>query len=147
MRGLLVVTHGRFAEELVAAAARIVGNLEGVEAVAIDWDDDVDRAREMVEQGIRNLDKGDGVLILTDMFGGTPTNIALSLLEPGRVEIVTGVNLPMLIKFTNIRGRLELHESAARIAEQGRSSIHVATTILERRAGDPVDAGDEGGQP
>jgi PTS system mannose-specific IIA component len=147
MRGLLVVTHGRFAEELVAAARRIVGDLEGVEAVAIDWDDDVDRAREMIEQGIRNLDKGDGVLILTDMFGGTPTNIALSLLDPGRVEIVTGVNLPMLIKFTNIRGRLELHESAARIAEQGRSSIHVATTILESRAGEPVDAGDEGGQP
>ena len=147
MRGLLVVTHGRFAEELVAAAARIVGDLEGVEAVAIDWDDDVDRAREMIEQGIHNLDKGDGVLILTDMFGGTPTNIALSLLDPGRVEIVTGVNLPMLIKFTNIRGRLELHESAARIAEQGRSSIHVATTILESRAGDTVDAGDEGGQP
>jgi PTS system mannose-specific IIA component len=147
MRGLLVVTHGRFAEELVGAATRIVGDLEGVEAVSIDWDDDVDRAREMIEAGIRKLDRGDGVLILTDMFGGTPTNIALSLVDPGRVEIVTGVNLPMLIKFTNIRGRLELHESAARIAEQGRSSIHVATEILESRTADEPEAGEDGGSP
>ena len=143
---MLVVTHGRFAEELVAAATRIVGDLEGVEAVSIDWDVEVDRAREMIEAGIHKLDKGEGVLILTDMFGGTPTNIALSLVEPGRVEIVTGVNLPMLIKFTNIRGRLELHESAARIAAQGRSSIHVATEILEKRAGDAAENGDDGGQ-
>lgn len=144
MRGLLVVTHGRFAEELVKAATRIVGDLEGVEAVSIDWDDDVDRARTMIEEGIRKLDRGEGVLILTDMFGGTPTNIALSLMDPGKVEIVTGANLPMLIKFTNIRGRLEMHDAAARIAEQGRSSIHVATEILESRA----DGGDEdGGRP
>lgn len=142
MRGLLVVTHGKFAEELVRAATRIVGELEGVQAIAIDWDDDVDRAREMIEEGIRKLDSDDGVLILTDMFGGTPTNIALSLMEPGRVEIVTGVNLPMLIKFTNLRSRLELHESAARIAEQGRSSIHVATEILESRIEENGENGD-----
>ena len=144
MRGLLVVTHGKFAEELVHAATRIVGELEGVEAISIDWDDDVNRVREMIEEGIRKLDQDEGVLILTDMFGGTPTNIALSLMEPGRVEIVTGVNLPMLIKFTNLRSRLELHESAARIAEQGRSSIHVATEILENRA---EEDGENGGRP
>ncbi len=144
MRGLLVVTHGKFAEELVHAATRIVGELEGVEAISIDWDDDVNRVREMIEEGIRKLDQDEGVLILTDMFGGTPTNIALSLMEPGRVEIVTGVNLPMLIKFTNLRSRLELHESAARIAEQGRSSIHVATEILENRAEEDVE---NGGRP
>ncbi len=147
MRGLLVVTHGRFAEELVDAARRIVGDLEGVEAVCIGWEDDVDRAREMIEQGIRKLDSEQGVLILTDMFGGTPTNIALSLLEPGQVEIVTGVNLPMLIKFTNIRSRLDLHATAARIAEQGRSSIHVATEILESRAGDGGHGGHDGEKP
>ena len=140
---MLVVTHGKFAEELVHAATRIVGELEGVEAISIDWDDDVNRVREMIEEGIRKLDQDEGVLILTDMFGGTPTNIALSLMEPGRVEIVTGVNLPMLIKFTNLRSRLELHESAARIAEQGRSSIHVATEILESRA---EEDGENGGR-
>ncbi len=97
---------------------------------------------EMIEEAIRKLDSDDGVLILTDMFGGTPTNLALSLMEPGRIEIVTGVNLPMLIKFTNLRSRLELHESAARIAEQGRSSIHVATEILESRIEEDGENGD-----
>jgi PTS system mannose-specific IIA component len=139
----MVVTHGKFAEELVHAATRIVGELDGVKAISIDWDDDVDRARDLIEEGIRELDQDEGVLILTDMFGGTPTNIALSLLDAGRVEIVTGVNLPMLIKYTNLRSRLDLRESAAKIAEQGRSAIHVATEILENRA---KEGSEEGGR-
>ena len=131
MTGLLVVTHGRLARELVAATVRIVGDVEQLEAVSLDWDDDVDRARETISEAVARLDVGDGVLIVTDMFGGTPSNICLSILEPGRVEIVTGVNLPMLIKFANLRERLSAAEIAGRIAVQGRQAIQVASEVLE----------------
>ena len=93
MLGLLVVTHGRMAEDLVESAKRIVGDVVGLAAVSIDWNDDVDDATERIREAVRELDRGDGVLVLTDMFGGTPTNLALSLLDPGKLEIVTGVNL------------------------------------------------------
>ncbi len=131
MLGLLVVTHGRLAEELVAAAQRIVGSVEGLEAVSIDWDDDVAEARGRIEEAIRRVDSGEGVLVLTDMFGGTPTNIALSLMEPQSVDVVTGVNLPMLIKFSNHRARYSLSDVAETIAKQGRQAIHAASELLE----------------
>ena len=136
MLGLLVVTHGRLAEELVQAATTIVGPVEGLEAVSIGWDDDVGKARKQIEDAVGRLGH-EGVLILTDMFGGTPTNIALSLLEGGRVEVVTGVNLPMLIKFTNLREHVVLSEVSRHIAEQGRRAIQVASEILgdESRGG------------
>ena len=143
MTGMLVVTHGNLAEELVKAVRRIVGDVVGMQAISIDWDDPVDRARTLVEQGVQDLDVGDGVLILTDMFGGTPSNIALSLLEPGRVEIVTGVNLAMLIKFSNLRESLSPGEIAVRIASQGKRSIQVASEILGARAGEDEDPGRE----
>ena len=129
--GLLVVTHGRFAEELVKATRTIVGSFDALEAVSIGWDDDVAEARQRIEEAIGRVDRGGGVLVLTDMFGGTPTNLALSLLEPGRVEIITGVNLPMLIKFTNLRDDVAFAETARRIAEQGRQAIHVASEVLQ----------------
>lgn len=131
MPGLLVVTHGRVAEELVKATKTIVGPLDALEAVSIGWDDDVSEARQRIHEAVQRVGHGDGVLILTDMFGGTPTNIALSLLEPGKVEVITGVNLPMLIKFTNLRDELAFTETARRIAEQGRRAIHVASDLLE----------------
>ena len=131
MLSLLVVTHGSLAEDLVSAAQRIVGNSSAMAAVSIDWDGDVEAARRRIEQEIARLDDGDGVLVLTDMFGGTPSNLALSLLEPGRIEIVTGVNLPMLIKFTNLRERLDLAEAARRIADNGRDAIRVASQMLQ----------------
>lgn len=143
MTGLLVVTHGNLAGELVQAVRRIVGDVAGMKAISIDWDDPVDRARALVEQGVHDLDAGDGVLILTDMFGGTPSNIALSLLEPGRVEIVTGVNLAMLIKFSNLRESLSPGEIAVRIASQGKRSIQVASEILGARAAGDDDPGRE----
>ncbi len=132
MLGLIVVTHGGVAEELVKAAKKILGEVESLEAVSIDWDDDVTDATARVEKAIKQVDKGEGVLVLTDMFGGTPTNLSLALLEPGRVDIVTGVNLPMLIKFTNHRDQYALTDAAGRIAEQGRQAIHVASELLER---------------
>ena len=140
MLGLLVVTHGRLAEVLVQAATTIVGEVEGLEAVSIGWDDDVTVARKRIEDAVQRLGADDGVVILTDMFGGTPTNIALSLLEVSRVEVVTGVNLPMLIKFTNLRERLDPSVVAAGIADEGRRAINVASSLLEGESETPVDA-------
>ena len=131
MLGLLVVTHGRLAEELVNAARTIIGEVEGLEAVSIGWNVEVDESSQHIADAIRRVDSGQGVLVLTDMFGGTPTNLALSLHEPDKIEIVTGVNLPMLIKFTNLREELDLHETAGQIAEQGRQAIHVASHLLD----------------
>jgi PTS system mannose-specific IIA component len=132
MLGLLVVTHGRVAEELVASARTIVGDVEGLEAVSIDWNDDVDEATRRIGEARRRVDSGQGVLLLTDMFGGTPTNLALSLLEPGKLEIVTGVNLPMLIKFTTLREERSLLETADAIAEEARQAVRVASRLLQR---------------
>ncbi len=130
--GALVVTHGNLAEELVRATRTIVSDLEGLEALSIGWDDDVDTATARIEEAIKRVDRGQGVLLFTDMFGGTPTNLALSLLDAGKIEIVTGVNLPMLIKFTNLREETSLREAATRIVTEGRQAIHVASEILER---------------
>ncbi|MCP3979962.1 MAG: hypothetical protein GY716_11700 [bacterium] len=130
MVGLLVVTHGGLARELAQAVQTIVGEVDGLEGLAIGWDDGVEHASRLIEEARERVDRGRGVLILTDMFGGTPTNLALSLHEPGSVEIVTGVNLPMLVKFTDLRETTDLPEMAARIAEQGREAIHVATEVL-----------------
>ena len=131
MLGLLVVSHGRLAEELVNAVRTIVGPVEALEAVSIGWNDEVEESARRIEEAIRRVDCGQGVLLLTDMFGGTPTNLALSLHEEGKIEIVTGVNLPMLIKFANLREQLDLQAAAGRIAEQGRGAIHVASHFLK----------------
>ena len=127
--GLLVVTHGGLAFELVRALERIVGHVEGLKALTIGWDDALPAARKAVEEAILEVDPGGGVLILTDMFGGTATNVTLAFLRDG-IEIVTGVNLPMLIKFANIRDRCALQEAAVRIKEEGQRSIAIATEYL-----------------
>jgi PTS system mannose-specific IIA component len=129
--GLLVVTHGRLADELANAVRRIVGEIPAMGSISLDWDDDVADARRRMEEGIARVAVDGRVLILTDMFGGTPTNIALSLLEPGRVDVVTGVNLPMLIKFANLRRVDGFDETVRRIAQQGREAIQVASEVLE----------------
>ena len=129
--GLLIVTHENLASELVRATRKIVGEIEGIEGVAIGWDTEVDEAREQVERGIKAVQRKGGVLILTDMFGGTPTNISLSFLKKNSIEIVTGVNLPMLIKFFNLEPELPLPEIAERIRDKGRQSIHMAMEYLQ----------------
>jgi len=131
MLGMLVVTHGGLAEEFVNAARRIVGDVDALEAVSIDWNDDPDGAAQRIRAGIERVSRGRGVLILTDMFGGTPTNLALSMLDPGKVENVSGVNLPMLIKSLSLREGLDLTSAATAIADQGRESIQVASRLLE----------------
>ena len=138
MLGLLVVTHGRLAEELVISARTIVRDVDGLEAVSIDWNDDVEEARRRIEEDRRRVDSGQGVLLLTDMFGGTPTNLALSMMEPGKLEIVTGVNLPMLIKFANLREERSLLETAEAIAEEARQTIQVASQLLKKEDDPPT---------
>jgi mannose PTS system EIIA component len=129
MIGIVVVTHGQVAGELVNAARTIVGDIPQIAAVSIGWADDVAVAREAIERALVEVGGGD-TLILTDMFGGTPTNVSLPFLSP-RIEIVTGVNLPMLIKLSSLREG-DLLEVARVIGEQGKGAIFVASEILEK---------------
>jgi PTS system mannose-specific IIA component len=130
MIGALVVTHGHLAQELVAAAEMIVGDISHIQAVSIGWHDDVNDARKEIERKIAEVDRGSGILILTDMFGGTPSNIAFAFHEPGKVDIVTGVHLPMIIKIAHQKENEELDSLARSVLEQGQSSIRVASEFL-----------------
>jgi PTS system mannose-specific IIA component len=129
MIGIVVVTHGRVAEELVNAARTIVGEIPAIAAVSIGWSSDVAEAGEAITRAIQEVG-GEEALVLTDMFGGTPTNVSLPFLSP-KVEIVTGVNLPMLIKLTSHR-QGDLLEVARAIRDQGKGAIYVASEILEK---------------
>jgi PTS system mannose-specific IIA component len=131
MIGIVVVTHGQLAAELVNAARTIVGDIPRIASVSIGWSDDMLSAREAIEKALAEVG-GEDALILTDMFGGTPTNISLPFLSP-RVEIVTGVNLPMLIKLTGLREG-DLLEVARVVRDQGKGAIYVANEILEKKA-------------
>ena len=135
MISVLVLTHGELARELLGAARMIDSHLcEGSAELSLPWDIDSDEASRQLKQALRELDQGDGVLILTDMFGGTATNLALPFLDPDRVEVVTGTNLPMLVKLASIRGLgLPLHEMAERLTIAGQKSIRVASEFLRRR--------------
>jgi PTS system mannose-specific IIA component len=133
---VLVLTHGDLAQELLRAAQMIDPHIqENSVAHALPWDVDSDAATRELRGQIRDLDQGEGVLILTDMFGGTATNLALSFLVPGTVEVVTGVNLPMLVKLASLREReLRLNELAVRLTEAGQKSIRVASEFLQRKS-------------
>jgi PTS system mannose-specific IIA component len=128
--GIVVVTHGQLAAELVNAARQIVGEIPLIAAVSIGWADDMAGAREAIERALAEVGEG-GALVLTDMFGGTPTNVMLPFLSEG-VEIVTGVNLPMLIKLTSLREG-ELLEVARVVRDQGKGAIYVASEVLEKK--------------
>jgi PTS system mannose-specific IIA component len=131
MIGALVVSHGHLAQELLAAAEMIVGEIAHIQAVSIGWHDDVNEARSEIERRIADVASGSGVLILTDMFGGTPSNIAFSFHEPGKVDIVTGINLPMIIRIASQKDGETLESLARTVCEQGRSSIAVASDFLK----------------
>ena len=134
MIGALIVTHGLLARELLDAAERIVGRTEGIRAVSMGWDDEVADARKEIQAAIKDVDSGDGVLIFTDMFGGTPTNVSLAFLKQDKVEIITGVNLPMIIKLTSVQaGEGSLLEVAQELRERGQNSVYVASEILSSR--------------
>ena len=133
---VLVLTHGNLASELLQAAQTIDPSLEGrAAAMSLPWDVDSDEASHSLKKQLRELDQGEGTLVLTDMFGGTATNLALPYLEPEKVEIVTGVNLPMLVKLSSLQGRsLSLDELATGLTAAGQKSIRVASEFLHAKA-------------
>ena len=129
--GGVVVSHGQLANELLSAAEMVIGPLEHIVAVSIGWHDDVEIAKAEVVRAIKQVSQGIGVLVLTDMFGGTPTNISAMFLKQNEVEIVTGVNLPMIIKFASIDREMGLDELAREVEEQGKQSIYRTSALLE----------------
>jgi PTS system mannose-specific IIA component len=129
--GALIVTHGKLAYELLNAAQRIESEVGVIEAVPLEWTDTVDEAREKIRQALDRIGTDNGVIIFTDMFGGTPSNISLSFLEKGRVEIVTGVNLPMIVKFATMQHDAQDVASLAHvISDKGSKAIRVASDLL-----------------
>lgn len=132
---VLVLTHGNLATELLQAAQTIDPTLaEQTTAMPLPWDVDSDEASRTLKKQLRDLDQGEGTLVLTDMFGGTATNLALPLLDPDKVEVVTGVNLPMLVKLGSLQGRaLSLHELATGLQTAGQKSIRVASEFLHSK--------------
>ena len=141
MIGIVVVTHGRLAEELKAAALTIQPDIGQIVAVALEWNQVGDEASRRIAEGLEEADRGDGALILTDMFGGTPTNLTLPFLKRDRVEIVTGVNLPMLLKCAALQKSGKPVVEVAHIAkDRGQRSIYVASDLLADEAGRPSAA-------
>ena len=130
MIGIVLVTHGRLASELVAALEHVVGVQENVRSVCIDPDDDTDVCRQAIVQAAVAVDQGAGVVLLTDMFGGTPSNLAISILGEGPYEVIAGVNLPMLVKLATVRSRMSLGEAVSRAENAGRKYIQVASRFL-----------------
>lgn len=129
--GGVIVSHGQLATELLAAAEAVVGDLTHIAAVSIGWHDDVELARNEIERAINSVSEGVGVILLTDMFGGTPTNISAMFLGEGEVEIVTGVNLPMVIKLASNTKDIPLADLAREIEDQGKQSIYRTSALLE----------------
>lgn len=130
MIGMVLVTHGRLADEFVAALEHVVGPQTNVASVCIGPEDDMERRRQDIIDAIRAVDAGGGVVLLTDMFGGTPSNLAISVMEPGRVEVIAGVNLPMLIKLASVRTAQKLQPAVTAAQEAGRKYINVASQLL-----------------
>jgi PTS system mannose-specific IIA component len=135
MIGVVVVTHGQLAVELLNAAEMIVGDLPQFTAVSIGWHEDVNDAREDIAQAIERVKADGGVLLLTDMFGGTPSNLGMTFLEGDRLEVITGVNLPMLIKLASLSGSANLLAVAREMRDHGRSAIWVASDLLRGEKG------------
>lgn len=131
MIGLLIVTHSNLGKEFLNAAEFIVGHLDAADAVSITQTSDSEGIRKMIEEKVSALDTGEGVLILTDMFGGTPSNISLSFLKEERIEVLTGVNLPMVIAIAQNRPEMKLNELAEKAQEAGKMSISLASKLLE----------------
>ncbi len=131
MIGLVLVTHGGLAREFLAAMEHIVGPQEQVRVMSIGPDDDMDQRRTDIIEAVEEVDSGSGVILLTDMFGGTPSNLAISLLDNKMVEVVAGLNLPMLIKLASVRVNKSLHEAADEAQNAGRKYINTASKLLQ----------------
>jgi PTS system mannose-specific IIA component len=131
MIGLVLVTHGRLAEEFIAATEHVVGAQRNVQAISIGPDDDIEQRRRDILAAVEAVDDGAGVILLTDMFGGTPSNLAISLMDKGRVEVIAGVNLPMLIKLASVRDSEALEQAVTSAQDAGRKYINVASELLK----------------
>jgi len=130
MIGMVLVTHGRLAVELIAALEHVVGPQENVTAICIGPDDDMEQRRSEILDGTSKADQGEGVVLLTDMFGGTPSNLAISIMDKANVEIIAGVNLPMLIKLASVRDKESLADAVDSAQDAGRKYINVASKLL-----------------
>jgi PTS system mannose-specific IIA component len=134
MIGVLITTHGNLGNELIKAAELIKGPLNDILHVSVDQTKDVEEINKEISNAIKKLDKGKGVLILTDLFGGTPSNISLSFMKEGKVEVLSGVNLPMLLKLSELKEDMTLREFACFIKEYGQKNISLASEILSKKA-------------
>jgi len=133
MIGGLIVSHGKLAEELLNALTIIIGEAVNIEAISIGWYDDVEESKKKISQSLKRIDQKNGMVIFTDMFGGTASNLSFSFLKDNQVEIITGVNLPMLIKFVSLQRRNNLKEVAKKVFEQGKKNIHLASALLSSK--------------
>lgn len=134
MIGLVIVTHGRLAQEFRAALEHVVGSQDQIETISIGPDDDVESRREDILQAIQRTDSGQGVVVVTDMFGGTPSNLSISVMDEARVEVIAGVNLPLLVKLATVRVEAELTKAVDMAKEAGRKYINVASQVLSGEA-------------
>jgi len=133
MIGIVIVTHGNLATEFRAALEHVVGPQEQIAAICIMPDDNMEERRKAILKAIKKVDNGDGCVLLTDMFGGTPSNLAISAMEESRVEVIAGINLPMLVKLARVREEASLDEAITQAQEAGRKYIHVASQVLTPR--------------
>ncbi|MBL8661527.1 MAG: PTS sugar transporter subunit IIA [Candidatus Odyssella sp.] len=130
MIGMVLVTHGRLADEFIAALEHVVGKQKAVRTICIGADDDMEKRRKEILDSVAAVDEGQGVVVLTDMFGGTPSNLAISILDKARVEVIAGINLPMLIKLASMREKADLAKAVEAAQEAGRKYINVASALL-----------------
>ena len=135
MIGIILVTHGRLAEEFVAAMEHVVGRQDGVATICIGPNDDMEKRRQEIADAIATVDTGKGAILLTDLFGGTPSNLAISLLKEGQTEVIAGINLPMLIRLAGARKDMALGDAARAAREAGRTYITLASEFLSQDAG------------
>ena len=133
MIGGIIVSHCKLAEELLNALNIILGEVVNIEAISIGWYDDVEESKKKINHSLQKVNKKNGVVIFTDMFGGTPSNLSFSFLMDNQIEIITGVNLPMLIKFASLQRSNNLKEVAKKVVEQGKKNIHLASALLNFR--------------
>jgi PTS system mannose-specific IIA component len=134
MIGGIIVSHGKLAEEILNTLTIILGETVNIEAISIGWYDDVEASKKKINESLKKVDQKNGVLIFTDMFGGTPSNLSFSFLKDNQVEIITGVNLPMLIKFASLQRSHSLQEVAKKVVEQGKKNIHLASALLRSKS-------------
>jgi PTS system mannose-specific IIA component len=134
MIGIVIVTHGKLAEAFVSVTEHVVGPQTQIKAIGIEPEDDAENARQQILAAMKDVDSGNGVVILTDMFGGTPSNLAISAMKGDNIEVIAGVNLPMMIKLASVRGKVSMNEAVAQAQEAARKYINVAGNFLSAKA-------------